>query len=381
MNQAFTAMSKLIALLLILSTPAEVPVLKEEMSSLTRTLFFLIRTLRNPSPHPTGVEGRKIELEFEQFKKLSHQIAPEQIGPSPGRILPMLGRPLPDQADQAYSAWKLGQYEYARGLIRTTAAACIECHSALRKGAVFDQGLDPTDLLGLTPLERARFQRALGRNDAAFHELSRALKATDWESSSWYENEEMLHELLSLEIRERKSGDRLTGILTETESKTGLPRYLRSDIRQWLEDLRRWTREKKPPNPEALLRQAFMHAEGPWDRKNEIGILRAISGLYDRLGKQSGIREADLQFQLGRAFEALSPKLQETLHERFYESCIRLSPHTPRSEECYLRLERSVILGFTGSFGTRLPEQEKKRLLELWGTAFVPGDFNLRLRK
>jgi hypothetical protein len=375
-------MSKLLTLLLLLNTPAEMPELKDEMNGMTRNLLQLIQSLRGPAPAPGSAEAKKIDLEFEQFKKAAHRISPDQMVSSTGKILPLLGRPLPDQADQAWAAWRMGQYDYARGLIRSTASACIECHAALktnhRKGFSLPGGAMAT----LSPLDRSRFFRAIGRFEDSFNELTVALKSSVWESSDWYENEEILHELLSVGIRELKDPNLLLPVLSGIVIEAGIPKFLKSDLRQWIEDLGGWSGEKKSPKLPELLRRAFPPGTVPWDHKNEVHLLRAITALYARLNEALKPKEsAELHFQLGRAFEILSPRLQETLHERFYEACIRLSPHSSRSEACYLRLERSVIQGFTGSSGTRLPEQEKKRLLELWGTAFMPGDFQLRFRK
>ena len=47
----------------------------------------------------------------------------------------------------------------------------------------------------------------------------------------------------------------------------------------------------------------------------------------------------------------------------------RKSPHSNTADLCYRRYEESVYAGFTGSSGTDIPPEIKRRLVELRGLA------------
>jgi hypothetical protein len=105
-----------------------------------------------------------------------------------------------------------------------------------------------------------------------------------------------------------------------------------------------------------------------------MSFLRLTSDLYGLLKNSTKAPEqAEIEFMLGMSYETLSIPPYETLHEFFYESCIRHHPHSALSEKCYERYERSVYLGFTGSSGTHIPQTLQNKLLEIWGMALVPA--------
>ena len=75
----------------------------------------------------------------------------------------------------------------------------------------------------------------------------------------------------------------------------------------------------------------------------------------------------------GLSYEAVRDLAVWSLHENYFESCVRRVPHTSWSELCYRRLEESVYFGFTGSSGLRLPLDVQVRLQELQKLALPEG--------
>ena len=54
-----------------------------------------------------------------------------------------------------------------------------------------------------------------------------------------------------------------------------------------------------------------------------------------------------------------------SLHELYYEACVRRAPHTTTSAECFRRFEESIYFGYSGSGGVSLPDDVRKNLAEL----------------
>jgi hypothetical protein len=229
----------------------------------------------------------------------------------------------------------------------------------------------------------------MGYPEKAFEVFSHAIQNIEPRQDSAQTLEDALYELLSLETRTSENPTRVIGVLKPLLERENLPRYLKADLKGWVRDLEAWGREsvsKSKIKGTSLLSRAKQRSrkardlqESSTDRSSLVGYWRAVADLYRALKTDLRTDQRGEVFSLlGNAFEVLTPPHQETLHERFYEACIREVPHTPRSDLCYRKLERSVVAGYTGSSGTRIPEEVRKRLLELWGMAFLKTGLELR---
>jgi hypothetical protein len=370
-------------------TRAEEPGLKTGMSELHSILLNLNTDLARSLPEPGSPEHQRIEVRMERLSRLAHRVTQKKQNEGTGQLYPILGEALPEQSDQMTSAWRIGQTIYSRALFRTLSSTCIECHTAASPRSPILHRIEDKDLSLWSPIDRVRYLRSVGFTEQAFEELKQLIERPVQGRDSADIMEDALYELLSLEIRTRNRPDRLMGLLKTFSERESIPKYLRSDLRGWIRDLQVWTREPsiKGTVPAAThlnrarqhIRKARTLQESHTDRSSQVWYWRAVSELYASL--RGGLRtdqRGDALFWLGSAFEVLTPRNQETLHERFYESCIREVPHTPRSDLCYRKLERSVVAGYTGSSGTRIPEEVRKRLLELWGLAFLSKGLDLR---
>jgi hypothetical protein len=326
---------------------------------------------------------------MERLARLTHRITPQKEMNGVGQLYSILGVALPEQADQMTSAWRLGQTTYSRALFRTLSSTCVECHVAGGPQSPILRRIEDKDLVLWSPIDRARYLRSLGFNDQAFDSLNTWIQQPGSGSDSPWMLEDAVYEMLSLETRRSGNQERLIATLKNILHREKLPRYFQSDLTCWIRDLETWAREaqgKSSLTPSSKLNRAKKHLvkartlqESISDRSTMIWNWRAVNELYGALrGNLTSDQRGEALYGLGSAFETLMPKNQETLHERFYESCIRQVPHTPRSDLCYRKLERSVVAGYTGSSGTRIPESVRLRLLELWGMAFLKKGLELR---
>lgn len=70
-------------------------------------------------------------------------------------------------------------------------------------------------------------------------------------------------------------------------------------------------------------------------------------------------------FLTGQGYEMVRDLAIWSLHENYFETCIRRVPHSSWSMSCYKALEESLVIGFTGSSGTKIPYDVQVRLTEL----------------
>lgn len=363
--------------------------LKNRMNELHSILLNLNTDLAKDLPFPGSPQHQRVEVRMERFSSLAHRITARTEDTGMGQLLPILGEALPEQADQMTSAWKLGQTAYARGVFRTLSATCLECHAANGPKSPVTPRIQETDLSAWNPIDRGRYLRSAGLAEKAYEEFKRVITRPGTVPDLTLTLEDALYELLSLEIGTSGSPERVVQVIRPLLERDDLPRYLKTDLAGWIRDLDTWKREgfsKPKKNGTTQLKTARSHLrkakalqESPTDRSSLVWYWRAVAELYGTLKENLRMEQrAEALFLLGSAFEVLTPRHQETLHERLYEACIHALPHTPRSDLCYRKLERSVIAGYTGSAGTRVPEEVRKRLLELWGTAFLKKGLELR---
>jgi len=69
---------------------------------------------------------------------------------------------------------------------------------------------------------------------------------------------------------------------------------------------------------------------------------------------------------LGQAYDVL-PDLGawNILPDIYYEACIRERPRSALARQCFKNYERNIVIGFSGSGGTYIPNSERKKLRAL----------------
>jgi hypothetical protein len=108
----------------------------------------------------------------------------------------------------------------------------------------------------------------------------------------------------------------------------------------------------------------------PYDRSSDIEYLRASAVLHDVLRSESQPeRQSKALLLSGRCYEVLSDIGLWSLHEMYYEACIRNTPHSNIAKQCYLRYENSVFSGYAGSGGVDVPPDVMLHIKELVGLA------------
>ena len=104
----------------------------------------------------------------------------------------------------------------------------------------------------------------------------------------------------------------------------------------------------------------------PFDNRADVLYLRASNLLHAYLKtEKSKTRQAEAMYHLGQVYEALQDIGLWTMHETYYEACIHAVPHTPRAAQCFSRYELNVLMGFSGSGGTSIPDDVEEKLTKL----------------
>ena len=354
------------------------------MQSMIQDLEPLLSLTLDESGWGAGMNRSKIESGLKSLVKHSHSLRVETdrngtLDPAFTLLAPVLGQ----QVDLAMAAYRMGQFEYARETVRSLTSSCFACHSRMPGWDSQEPRGLPERLKALPLLEQARFQATLRRMDAALELYHEALLRPDFQKRAPLQWNRALREAMTLLIRVKRQPATARQWLSDLENSPDLPVFMKREMKGWIEDLRILTKDtaRKTLDEEALARKitkAFRDSKSrrmyPMDHAADVRFLDLTSLLFEFERRfPASSRIAEVEFMQGYAHETLDTPPFSNLHELFYESCIRRSPHSGISKQCYEHLEKSVISGFTGSSGTHIPVDAKNRLLELWGLAFVPS--------
>lgn len=319
----------------------------------------------------------EIRKDLQQFSSVAHHLNPETGKKFLGDdlLVEYSLTSLNDDLGRSVKAFENGQLEYSRSVAKASLAYCFQCHTAQqgKNSAAWD--VDQLQNLNMAPIEKADLLVALRKFDKALTFMEGQLNSSDFAKNYAFDFEAMLRRYLALAIRVEKAPRRAFRELNKVLERKDLPKYIAEQADGWRNSLKKWNKEKKQPvkNADALFAQVekrFKNAEAVQqfekDHAGDVEYLRATALLHENLKLlKKPADQAHALYLLGRAYEVLNETGSWNLHENYYEACIDRAPKAEVAKSCYSRLEASLYMGYSGSSGTHLPNEERERLKRL----------------
>ncbi len=345
----------------------------DHMQSFAHSVVTLAPFIYNSKNYVDPAHHDQIAKELHQFSDAAHDIKPD-MGEAITGSDPLVQYSLVElKADvsRAEEAFKNGHLDYSRGVMKNVMAHCFQCHSLSDSGTKTHFDVEVFKNLKLSPLEKADLFIASRDFDDSKRLLELMLKNSDFSRASAFEFESALHRYMALMVRVQKDPKGTLLELKLLQKRKEIPVYIHDLIQSWSVSLKNWEKEK--PNSQSLMLQAEKHFKAaqklqafPKDHQGDVEYLRVTSLLHDFLKlKQSKESEAEAYVMLGQSYEVLDDLGVWNLHEMYYESCVRRLPQSDLAKNCFQRLQSSIQLGFSGSAGVNIPENETKHLEEL----------------
>lgn len=265
-----------------------------------------------------------------------------------------------------------GRRDYARFLILNTMSYCIECHTRTSSGPQFFGPESNKTTLSLNPIEKVEYFISTRQFKDALQTIEDTLKQNA--DTSIFNNEKLIRYGITLTVKYFQDPAAALKILKLASATKNVPFFLKRDIKSWQGALNDWKKEKESSSISGKIEQSknFINkAEAVNDKLNslhagDVWLLRAnglLTGLFsEELTKE---QKTKVLFLIGESYRLLPEHLFWTLHESYYEACIRTSPHTLQAEQCYDAYEDSILQGYTGSSGTYIPENLQQNLKTL----------------
>lgn len=350
----------------------------ENMQKLATNLtefFPLIYSQRNFN-NPTN--EKRINQYLRELLEASHTIVkgatPNFAASDPG--MRFMADRLDAELKMAQENFKNGNKEYARRAAQSVVKNCVFCHSQNQLGPQFDSKFVTQNYPGLLKTERADLLIATRNYDAAIKELESALADKEYVTQNPFETERALRRYLAVTVRVKKDPTLAYELMQKTLAQGVRPEYLSDLVKSWRDSLAQWRNEmaakKKPaklsPVDQAkqLIQKAQVVQDYPVDNAGDVYYLRATAILHDYLLQSPDGKDAvRALLLLGTSYEVLNEIGLWDISDRYYEECIRKSPHTEISLVCYKKIEQSTYAGYSGSGGVFIPSSVRQRLAEL----------------
>jgi hypothetical protein len=182
---------------------------------------------------------------------------------------------------------------------------------------------------------------------------------------------EALRRWLVIGIRVHPTPHKALRTLTSLRSEREFTSFEEEEIQGWLSGLRRWqneapTKEHPLKIAAALISRAHEASDPVELRVDTVALIRATALLHSHLeSKDRKGDRASALFLLAKAYTQLPLFFSTELPEQFLEQCIREFPGSQDARRSFRLYEEIVMLGYTGSGGTRIPPDVSARMDEL----------------
>jgi len=284
-----------------------------------------------------------------------------------------IARSLSRDVRQALRRFDQGSYAAAEYSVLEVTSTCVTCHSrlpSLKDSEVSKGFVDQAELAALPVLDRAQIQAATRRFDDAMTSYEAAL------ASPAIEPQELMRPLidyLTLCVRVKGDVKRPVAALEKFAARKDVWTQLRDDVQQWVRDLQALTPAQLDSDDvataKALIDRGRTEGSYSADRRGLIEYL-AASRILNRVvavRRDPGPDVAEAYYLLGAVETRIGQSFWESPADFYLEMAIRMAPGSESGRRAYALLEEETVLGFTGSGGEHLPDEERARLEELRG--------------
>jgi hypothetical protein len=262
---------------------------------------------------------------------------------------------------------------------------CISCHSQLPKGKSstfrnfrsvtrkdFFNDYEYGDYLFLIR-DYTQATRYYEKEIAARIAKNKALKAIHNSKNSNYLDftiEKSLKRVLTIYTKVFYRPEKAMNFLSKYMNEKDIPTSMKGDIEDWYQDLKAWKKIKfsgDVSNEKELTGFIKKHLEETADDKTaDVDYLVGAGVLY-RFANKNPKSESIPQvlYWLGKIDYNLEHSYFYSLAEVYLKNCVKQYPKSQYARKCFKQYKDNLEMGFTGTSGTNIPEDEMKLLEEL----------------
>jgi len=293
-------------------------------------------------------------------------------GAGHGQSFEFLSRSLAREAADIERRYAEGKTREAQFELHAFTENCVACHSRLpypKDTALSSRFMDESEIAALPLPERATLAMATRQFERALDAQEKMLTTPEFDVSS-IDLLGYLDDYIEVCVRVKRDFERPARALEPFAQRSDLRAGLRSELRQWVADLRAYG--ARPPvegledgrklaeETEAASSNGEEHALLVRYEVASGALLRYVASLPD-----GDPRAAEAYYWLGVIESRVGRSFWVSQTEPYLEAAIRLAPGDPTATKAYALLEEFVVGGYTGSSGEHVPADVKTWLAEL----------------
>lgn len=329
-----------------------------------------------------------IKKHTKKLGELAHSIDQSKkdkvAAPSTDPVLAYFATQFKENINRAYESLEVDHREYARSVLRTSLSYCISCHTRSDVGPKFPLFDNPPFVAELRPMEQASYYVATRQYEAALKKYMDILQDPKAGKQRPFDIEKAARSALAIAVRVDHNPEEALKIAKYVYQKAETPLFVKNDSMTWMDSIEDWKKQSKTlPAAESafvakikgLLKKAESVQRYRADMKGDIYYLQATTLIHDYFNRYEKPKYlAEVLYLAGQAYEPLQELGFWSLHEMYYEQCVRAAPHTSLARKCYENLEQSVFLGYSGSAGIFVPLSVQKQLKELYELTLLKAE-------
>lgn len=350
------------------------PEVKGQMQQMFTSLLNLQPFLASAEKFQNPKNSEIIRKDLNRLAKFKHVFPKKMAEEEPGIVA--ISQLFHDTVEDARRRFKRGSYDYSRHRLRTATAYCFSCHSRVNSEQSFQDLEKRVESSQLSSFEKADVFAATRQFEKALKAYTQILSDKPQNHLGLIEYTRSLRRALSITVRVKQSPQETLQLLDGVLARKDLPQFIHQYAAHWKKDAESWASEKpekKKLTSEELIQKGKKMIERaeklqsfPADENGEISFLRASNYLHEALDESPKSQSrAEALYLLGVSYASVQDPALWDLDRIYFETCVREAPHTELSKKCFHRFSEKVYMGYTGSSGTFIPEDEQKRMEEL----------------
>lgn len=314
--------------------------------------------------------------EVRTIKSIAHSIDKTNAKPDHDPAMVFMAQRFSSNMDEVLDQIENKSLTYARRLIQQSTAYCISCHTRTDEGRSNLQLSSLANVDRLTRFQQVDFFIAVRDFDKALSKFDEVVNSPDAQIQSPYDMEALAEKALAIAVRVKRDPALADEMVNRVIEARWAPVYLRLNALAWKKSIGEWRKAKPFEQLNAkdqlelakeLIAQADQsRANSPVGHSGLVNFLRSSTILHNLLGQSpTQPRYGEALFYAGLAAESLRDMNLWTLHEAYYEACIRHSPRSRLAKKCYLRLEALQYVVNASGDSAAMPRNVRERLSEL----------------
>jgi len=272
-----------------------------------------------------------------------------------------------------YKWYDRGATSEARYMLHQVSENCVSCHMKLPDpghAPRMDHFFKNVAVGKLSPAEKAQLEVALRQFDNAMITWEDMFKT--WPRPSELFAMDTLPEYLKVAIRVKSEPRRALITLDTLSKRTDLPTFMSREVDAWKESLKKYSSEVNKKGSELvraekIIKNARTTMEYPMDRSPLVDYIVASSLLNQYMQAKSISPEnmAKGYYLLGITESLIGRTTWLTQTDYYLEASVRAAPKSKVASKALDALEQQILMEYSGSGGTNIPDDIQSNLDEL----------------